>query len=179
MGDFNKLISFFNKIDFQMDVDRFEDRLIAQKIACFIQLKGIDLRYPYNLYIRGPYSRLLAGDYYDHSEEFSDFTSNYRLNNEESQLITKLEGLFHKSPSILEIGATYGYLVTCINYTPINAYIEVKRHKKQFSGKKIAIGVSKAKEFLFEPSEDDINDLVQETESWQNAGLELIVDGHE
>lgn len=46
------------------NVDSFAERLRSQKIHYFAQLFGVVSRYPYNLYMRGPYSPDLAYDLY-------------------------------------------------------------------------------------------------------------------
>ena len=46
-------------------VDTFEQRLKSQKYHYFAQLFGVVFCYPYNLYLRGPYSPNLAHDLYE------------------------------------------------------------------------------------------------------------------
>ena len=40
-----KVIAFFKELGFEFDIARFDDRLIAQKLVCLLELKGIDLGY--------------------------------------------------------------------------------------------------------------------------------------
>ena len=48
-----KVIAFFKELGFEFDISRFDDRLIAQKLVCLLELKGIDLGYSCSLYVRG------------------------------------------------------------------------------------------------------------------------------
>ena len=49
----------------KLDVKRFNDRLIMQKGCYILNSLGVGPIYDYGLYIRGPYSRELADDYYE------------------------------------------------------------------------------------------------------------------
>jgi len=46
------------------NIDNFNHRLKLQKYVFIARKFGLDLGYKYNLYLRGPYSPLLAEDYY-------------------------------------------------------------------------------------------------------------------
>ena len=50
---------------FVFDVNRFDHRIRLQKYVFIANFLGWDHNYPYNIYIRGPYSHELAKDYYD------------------------------------------------------------------------------------------------------------------
>lgn len=43
-------------------VDEFDNRLVVQKAVYLLQQRGVELGYPYNWYVRGPYSSRLADD---------------------------------------------------------------------------------------------------------------------
>lgn len=49
----------------ELDVEKFDDRLTMQKGCYILNCWGYGPRYPFNLYIHGPYSRELADDYYE------------------------------------------------------------------------------------------------------------------
>ena len=48
----------------ELDVKKFNDRLTMQKGCYILNSLGVGPVYDYGLYIRGPYSRELADDYY-------------------------------------------------------------------------------------------------------------------
>jgi uncharacterized protein YwgA len=49
-------------------IDNFEDRKTFQKAVYLGQVAGVDLGYRYSWYLKGPYSRGLARDYYELTE---------------------------------------------------------------------------------------------------------------
>ena len=77
-----KVIAFFKELGFAFDISRFDDRLIAQKLVCLLELKGIDLGYSCSLYVRGPYSPDLTQDLFAFTREFenleTDVPAEYR-----------------------------------------------------------------------------------------------------
>jgi uncharacterized protein YwgA len=166
-----KIIAFFKELDFQPDISLFDDRLIAQKIVCLLELKGLKLGYPYSLYVRGPYSPDLTKDLYEFTDEFWEFKTETRLNTHELETAGNLNGIFGLKPVLLEVGATYGYYTKRENCDPLEALKRVKQLKPFYSQAQIAVGVSKAKEFLFEPTVKDLEELRKETEPWQRAAL--------
>ncbi len=74
-----KLIAFFKELGFEFNISRFDDRLIAQKVVCLLELRGIDLGYSCSLYVRGPYSPDLTKDLYAHTREFENLETGTRL----------------------------------------------------------------------------------------------------
>jgi uncharacterized protein YwgA len=166
-----KIIAIFKKMGFQLDISRFDDRLIAQKIVCLLELKGLELGYPYSLYVRGPYSPDLTIDLYKFTDEFQESETETRLNTAEKDAVDNLNGIFGLKPVLLEIGATYGYYTKRENCDPLEARKRVKQLKPFYSQAQIAVGVSKAKEYLFEPTSKDLEELRKKTEPWQRAAL--------
>ena len=55
MEKYRKVIAFFKELGFQFDISRFDNRLIAQKLVCLLDLRGIDFGYSCSLYVHGPY----------------------------------------------------------------------------------------------------------------------------
>jgi uncharacterized protein YwgA len=53
------------RFGFVFDVNRFDHRIRLQKYVFIANFLGWDHNYPYNIYIRGPYSHELAKDYYN------------------------------------------------------------------------------------------------------------------
>ncbi len=169
MGDWEKVKQVFNEIDFKFHVAEFEDRLIAQKIICLLDLKGIDLNYQFNFYIRGPYSPNLAIDYYSNSPvRFADENSK-SLSDEETAIVHQVDQIFGKSPSLLEIGATYGFVLQKMDVSPTDALKIVKQKKGFYPDSQIAKGISKAKQLLVTPTEEDLIWLKNEVAPWQRA----------
>jgi hypothetical protein len=166
-----KIIALFKEMGFQLNISQFDDRLIAQKIVCLLELKGLKLGYPYSIYVRGPYSPDLTKDLYEFKDEFQEFETETRLNTPEKVAADNLNGIFGLKPVLLEVGATYGYYTEREHCDPFEALKRVKQLKPFYSQAQIAVGVSKAKEFLFEPTAKDLEELRKETEPWQRAAL--------
>jgi uncharacterized protein YwgA len=174
MSKRKKVIAFFKELGFRLDIARFDDRLIAQKLVCLLELKGIDLGYPCSIYVRGPYSPALTKDMYEFSDEFEHFTTETHLSTQEKETAAQLEGIFGLKPILLEVGATYGHYTMREGYSPRDALTQVKRLKPFYSEAQVALGISKAKEFLFEPTEKDLAELKKETRIWQRASLKSL-----
>lgn len=93
--------------DFGFDATRFEHRLMLQKYIYIAKFFGLNLGYPYGIYLRGPYSSALADDYYKLAEkEHMVYESDYKkdlggLN--AKKLLDVIEG---KNSEWLEIAAT-------------------------------------------------------------------------
>lgn len=154
-----------------METGRFEHRLIAQKLVFLLKLKGIELAYPFRLYVRGPYSSVFAQEYYQHSDEFSRCETGSSLSPSEADCVAELTRLFDNSPSLLEIGATYGYLVYELQEPPEQAYRSVRRMKSFYSNEQIVKGVNRAKQFLFDPAGEEVAALDAELQEWQRASI--------
>lgn len=173
-GKTKKVIAFFKELGFEFDIARFDDRLIAQKLVCLLELKGIDLEYSCNLYVRGPYSPDLTKDLFAFTPEFENLETGTRLNAAEKTAAGELGRIFGLKPVPLEVGATYGYYAIRQDCDPLEASRQVKRLKPFYSEAQIALGISKAKQFLYKPTRKDLEDLKQETGIWQRASLRSL-----
>ena len=169
-----KAIAFFKELGFHFNISQFDDRLVAQKLVCLLGLKGIDLGYPCNIYVRGPYSPELTEDLFGFTREFENLETGVRLSAAEKETAGDLGRIFGLRPVPLEVGATYGYYSLRQNCDPFEALRQVKRLKPFYSEAQIALGISKAKEFLFSPTEKDLEELKKETGIWQRASLKSL-----
>ena len=174
MEKHKKVIAFFKELGFEFTISRFDDRLIAQKLVCLLELKGINLGYPCSMYVRGPYSPNLTEDLFEFKNEFENLETESRLKPAEKETASDLNRIFGLKPVPLEVGATYGYYVLRQNCDPLEALRQVKRLKPFYSEAQIAIGISKAKEFLFRPIHKDLEELKKETGIWQRASLKTL-----
>ena len=174
MENRKKVIAFFKELGFSFDISRFDDRLIAQKLVCLLELKGIDLGYSCSLYVRGPYSPDLTQDLFAFTREFEELETGARLTTAEKDAADDLGRIFGLKPVPLEVGATYGYYAVRQKSEPLEASRQVKRLKPFYSEAQIALGISKAKAFLFRPTPNDLEDLKKETAIWQRASLKSL-----
>ncbi|EJG06307.1 hypothetical protein Metli_0337 [Methanofollis liminatans DSM 4140] len=174
MNDRSKVIACFREAGFRMDKGQFEHRLIAQKLVYLLKLKGVEFAYPFHLYVRGPYSPDLAREYYQHADEFSRCETERALSPVEADSVAGLTGLFGKSPSLLEIGATYGYLAYEMHQPPQQAYRAVRRMKSFYSNEQIVKGINRVKQYLFAPTDEEKAVLDSELQEWQRAGIQSM-----
>ena len=174
MGDWEKAIAVFEEMEFPLDCDEFEDKIIGQKTICLLQLKGMNLNYPFGMYVRGSYSPSFTKDYYDHRQEFKSLSSGASLSDKEKVMVKTLDNLFRKNAPLLEIGATYAYIIKNTNSSPVEAFRIIKETKGFYRDTQIAKGISKAKEFLFEPTEKDLEWLKNETGPLQQASIKSM-----
>ncbi len=171
----NKVVACLKEIGFKPKIDEFQDRLIIQKVVYLLQRKGIDSKFEYNLHVRGPYSPDLTKEVYGHKITVERLETNSRLSNVESNAVKEFKELFSElKPSILEVAATYSYFAFEQKQDPITALQNVKRMKAFYSEAQVAVGVSKAKEFLFRPSKKELADMKEEARAWQDASLKAM-----
>jgi uncharacterized protein YwgA len=174
MEKHKKVIAFFKELGFEFNISRFDDRLIAQKLVCLLDLRGINLGYPCSIYVRGPYSPDLTQDLFEFTNDFEMLKTSSRLSSREKETAGELDRIFGLKPVPLEVAATYGYYALRQNFDPLEALRQVKRLKPFYSEAQIAIGISKAKEFLFQPTPRDLEELKKETGIWQRASLKSL-----
>lgn len=174
MQSLNKVIACFQDIGFEMDKNLYEHRLIAQKTVYLLKRKGINFEYGFNLYVRGPYSPQLANDYFIHSDDIRNFTTTEALAPYEKEYTGELLNLFENKASLLEIGATYNYLVDINHFSAVEAFRNVKIMKSFYSTEQIIRGVNKAKQYLFVASDEDERLMNSELEMWQKAGIQSM-----
>ncbi len=99
--DSGKLIAAVSMaVGHKLDVNSFYDRLTMQKGCYILNSWGYGPRYRYGLYVRGPYSKELADDYYEMKGSVptdTDLPSN---------VIDSLKGIFGKGLGYAEAYAT-------------------------------------------------------------------------
>ena len=172
MADLNKAIGCLNALGLKPKLDSFKDKLVIQKVIYLIQKKGLDLGFSYGIYIRGPYSQGLTKELYANRRKVEELDSNSVLSGEEKKVIEEIKALFDlNKPSVLEIAATFEYFQADARLNEFEALIRLKDLKPFYSETEVAIGVSKAKQLFFKPSETDLSELKKELMPWQNASL--------
>ena len=171
MMEIGKVIACLKHLAFPPKIAAFEDRLRLQKIVCLLELKGIRLGFDYGLYVRGPYSPDLAKEMFGRTSEFERLHTSVRLSSREETIVNELKQRFEMKSSLLEIAATYGYLIKKEHNDPLIASRTVKRLKPFYSEAQVAVGISRAKQFLFEPTEAELAAMRKEHAVWESASL--------
>ncbi|MEN6609700.1 MAG: transcriptional regulator [Methanoregulaceae archaeon] len=166
-----KMVAVFRALGFRPDIARHEDLLVAQSLVLLLHFKGIHLGYQFAVTIRGPFSPDLT----DHLGTFLDETrygmEDIQLTPCEKEITRDINRIFGRNPVYLDVGATYAFYEHGQGYDFFEADSWVKLWKPQYSTAQIAVGISKAKEFLFEPGRKDRDELEKETGIWLMAAL--------
>jgi len=111
-------------------VETFAERLKSQKVQYFAQSFGVTLQYPYNLYIRGPYSPALAKDLFRMKEKKMKPSSDpFVPEILELRLKDAKNFMAGMNARRLELAATYHWLVTVAKLMPSAARIKLKELK--------------------------------------------------
>ncbi|MDO8554679.1 MAG: hypothetical protein Q7S22_07770 [Candidatus Micrarchaeota archaeon] len=177
MGNLNKLLAYLKELKVKPNVENFQDKLVIQKTACLLEMLGNDLGYSFSLYVRGPYSPGLTMDLYAHRADVNKCVTDYvPKENEKRQLNLISELSNNLEPSMLEIMATYMFLVKELNKDEKQAIKDLKKLKSFYSDGRIAIGISRAKQLFFKPTEKEMKDMLTEFKEIEDA---TISDGSE
>ncbi len=168
MKNLDKLICCFKELGFTPDINNFEHRIIIQKVCYLLQLKGISIGFNYGFYIRGPYSPDLAKSIYENKREVEQLKTNSSLSKDEKNKVGELKNIINLNPNILETAATYAYFIKQ-GLDPVSALKSVKTSKSFISESQIAVGISRAKEYLFPPTAKDIEEMKKEWRVWEST----------
>ena len=108
----SRLIAYLDALGINIDKNIFESRIKAQKMAYILQtVLGTKLYEDFNFYIRGPYSRKLAAEYFSDSSGFKEGKSDYPLTKPESEEIERIRPtIMILTTTDLEIVASLLYL---------------------------------------------------------------------
>jgi uncharacterized protein YwgA len=172
-----KFIAYLNLLDVKIDSDKFEYRIKAQKLAYIIQkLVGKTMYSDFSFYIRGPYSRELAKEYFDYKEDFVKGRSDSELTNEEKERIKQAMPLLKElSQRELEIVASLLYLKEK-GFDENQAEIKLKELKPHLKPEEIWRGSNTIKKlFLTEKLRATImSSFEKETEEWDSISNESL-----
>lgn len=91
------------------------------------------------------------------------------LDDREKEIVHELGKIFGWQASLLDIGSTYGYFIQAEKDDPLEALRKVRKMKSFFSEAHLAVGVSKAKQFLVKPTAAELEEIRTEAEPWQRA----------
>ena len=171
----NKAIACLKAIGIKPKVDLFGDRIKIQKAIFLLEQKGVEMGFNYGLHLRGPYSPTLTQEIYAHQEEVEKLQTHETLNKVEQEKIKEYIEIFDDSEaSILEVAATYALFAYKYRFDPVSATKRVKEMKKFYSEKQLALGMSKAKQFLYKPTKEELGEIKKEHKVWQEASAHSV-----
>lgn len=172
MNNIRKVQTCLKKLDFSsLSSDNFQDKIIIQKVTCLLQLKGMRFPYHFNLWVRGPYSPDLTKEVYGNAEEFLTLREWESLKPIENGMVDEFKETIGVKPAQLEVAATYAFLVYELGYDALTATGKVRQIKGFFPESQLALGISKAKQFLHKPSIASNSEVQREALLWDSASL--------
>ena len=167
----NRVIESFHQLGFSPRVEAFEDRILIQKSVLLLQLAGLKTTYPYRLHIRGPYCVELNREAFAHHGEFEAPAPRGALDENERAIVAAFGETFELRPNQLEVAATYAYLVSCAGLDHVEAHRRTRKLKSFVPAAQQALGISRAKRFLYPPTEEETREMKDEFALWQSASL--------
>jgi uncharacterized protein YwgA len=177
---YNKIIAILKELELSIEKSdkpniSFNTRLKIQKIAYLAKALGIELYHKFTICIHGPYSKVLADDYYNFPDAMINLETDYTLNESEKQIVNKIKEyvLNHYLAKdyeieLLEAVSTIIYLkAEHPDYSDDDIFALVKSMKPHLKEYMIITSNNIAKELLFKP--DFLTDkLKKEFEMWDN-----------
>ncbi len=173
---FEKVLACFKEMDFHPKLSEFEDRLRMQKLVFLLQKVGVDCGFKFALNARGPYSIGLADQFFTHKQELAKLDAGCKLSSTEKKEVAEVKKIFGLKAAHLEAGTTYLYLTDEEKLEPYEAFKRVKKLKPFISDGDLAVGVSKAKELTFKPTEEDLKWLREENKLWDRLSGDGLKD---
>jgi uncharacterized protein YwgA len=99
-------------------IDDIEDRVYLQKAIYLLQLLGVDLRFRFRWYLRGPYSRELAlysFDIRERIDEFKELADSAQIRKVVAEKVSLLKNIVQKQPA--DIGRSkWLELISSVHY---------------------------------------------------------------
>lgn len=99
------------------NIGTLEERVFVQKAIYLLQVLGLDLRFRFSWYLRGPYSKTLSQCVYEiyDDQELKDRSDKLKLKPEIDPVLTQLKGWMDKVPTGLELSQWFE-LLSSIHY---------------------------------------------------------------
>ena len=177
---YKKIIAFLKYLGFTIEGSdspdiSFNSRFKIQKIAYLCKALGAELYHKFTIRVHGPYSHVLAQDYYDFPEAIVNLETDYILNENEKQIANKIKEniLDHYiakdyETELLEAVSTITYLKQeNQNFSDDDIFAAVKNMKPHLKESMIIISNNIAKELLFKP-EYLTDEIRKELDMWDN-----------
>jgi len=171
---YKKIIAIFKYLGIQLDNPKksFSSRFKIQKISYLSKALGIDLYHKFTIRIKGPYSHILAQDYFNYPEAIVKYETDYILTENEKRIINEIK------EKVLEHYITEEYEAEFLEAVSTKVYlkkenpdlfdddlfaeVKIKPYLKEWM---IIIANNVAKELLFKP-EYLTDELKKEFEMW-------------
>lgn len=179
VNDLDKIIASLRFLDLKPDIRTYNGRFLVQKIAHLAQSLGLQTHYYFTIYISGPYSRVLAEDYYKERNKVNALETEYELTPDDKCILEKIRACcdLYQDMFLMEGTATIVHLMK-ENPNLKDGDILAKIHslKPHLDDATCVISISKAKELLFKP-EYLTKKIREEIRYWSNIADGFPKDG--
>lgn len=178
---YKKIIAILKYLGFSIEKSdspdiSFNSRFKIQKIAYLCKSLGIDLYHEFTIRVRGPYSHVLAQDYYNYPEAIVNLETDYVLNESEKQKADKIKEyvLDHYlakdyETELLESVSTINYLrKKNPELSDDEIFATIKNMKSYLKEWEIIISNNISKELLFKP-EYLTEEIRKELDMWDKV----------
>lgn len=170
-GRFDKVIAALDYLGLDPNIADYNWRFIVQKATFLAQSLGLSTDYVFTPYVKGPYARTLADDYYAQSDRLSAHRTSYQLMPTEVESLDKINEYcdLGGSMAVLESTSTYVYIINQEGLSDDDAiYVRSKALKPYLSDSDLLTGLTKAKQLLFK-NEYLTDELKREIEVWEKV----------
>lgn len=167
-----KALAAYDELGLKVDINNFNSKLQAQKVAYLLQQLGVDLPYRFTLYVRGTYSSELTKELYENEQGKKERPKKDVLSKKDLQAIEKLRENLELRSNQLEVAATYHFLRHAGELTDDAAIAKLKDLKPFIPEREVVVGISRVKQLFPEVGSKDIEDLRAEMEPWERATAE-------
>jgi uncharacterized protein YwgA len=148
----------------------YRGRFFTQKTVFLAKAMGMNLTYSFTPYVSGPYSHDLACDYYANADKMEALNSNYKLSNQEIEILEKIKscsGIYDRM-TLMEATTTTVYLKQhSPQLSDDDLFVELKRLKPHLTDSDKLIGITKSKALLFK-AEYLTDEIKKEMAAWDN-----------
>ena len=161
---YKKIIAILKYLGFSIEssdspVISFNSRFKIQKIAYLCKGLGIDLYHEFSIWVHGPYSHILALDYYKFPDAVVNLETDYILDEDEREIVDKIKKkvLDHYlaeeyENELLEAVSTLVYLrEEDPDISDDDIFVKVKNMKPHLKESMIIISNNISKELTFKP----------------------------
>jgi len=176
--DFKKFCSALRYLNLDLKNPRedYQTRFILQKMAYILKVLGFSLNYDFNLYIHGPYCRILTEDYYNNPKLIENQNQIPEFDQIEKNILEKIKKhvLGHKLAKehlseFLETVATILFFkVNEPSLLDDDIFAKTKEEKYYLKDWMITVGINVVKKLLFH--HDFVTEEVKkEIDTWNLA----------
>jgi len=167
-GNLDKVIAGLKFLGLSLNIREYRGRFFVQKTAFLAKALGMDITYDFTVYVAGPYSRELTCDYYANSSRIELLQTDYELSKSDIQILEKMRSCWavFENMGLMEATSTIVYLKKqAPELTDDDLFVRLKWLKPHLTDSDRTIGITKAKELLFEP-EYLTEEIAKEMDEW-------------